>query len=90
LGIFEACMFNLSEIGELVNKLDEEYIAKHSNIPWFKMVLAAVYVWTDYCAGVIRDLSLLQGVKMDETRNRNQVGFINRCYGIIKTQGLGF
>ena len=33
----EACVFNLSQIGELVNKLDEEYITKHSNIPWFKM-----------------------------------------------------
>ncbi|MGI6307227.1 MAG: DUF86 domain-containing protein [Dethiobacteria bacterium] len=32
----EACVFNLSQIGELVNKLDEEYIAKHSNIPGLK------------------------------------------------------
>ncbi|MCK9268192.1 MAG: DUF86 domain-containing protein [Alkaliphilus sp.] len=33
----EACVFNLSQIGELVNKLDNEYILEHSEIPWFKM-----------------------------------------------------
>lgn len=33
----EACVFNLSQIGELVNKLDKEYLSKHQEIPWFKM-----------------------------------------------------
>ncbi len=33
----EACVFNLSQIGELVNKLDKEYIMKYSEIPWFKI-----------------------------------------------------
>lgn len=33
----EACVFNLSQIGELVNKLDKEYVSKHLEIPWFKM-----------------------------------------------------
>lgn len=33
----EACVFNLSQIGELVNKLDKEYISKNEDIPWFKM-----------------------------------------------------
>ncbi len=33
----EACVFNLSQIGELVNKLDKEYIERYSEIPWFKM-----------------------------------------------------
>lgn len=33
----EACIFNLSQIGELVNKLDEEYATGHPEIPWFKM-----------------------------------------------------
>ena len=33
----EACVFNLSQIGELVNKLDKEYILKNSEIPWFKI-----------------------------------------------------
>ena len=33
----EACVFNLSQIGELVNKLDKEYVSKHPEIPWFKM-----------------------------------------------------
>ncbi|HAQ40059.1 MAG TPA: hypothetical protein DCM73_03975 [Clostridiales bacterium] len=30
-------MFNLSQIGELTNKLDKEYITEYPNIPWFKM-----------------------------------------------------
>ncbi len=33
----EACVFNLSQIGELVNKLDKEFISKYPEIPWFKM-----------------------------------------------------
>jgi uncharacterized protein with HEPN domain len=33
----EACVFNLSQIGELVNKLDKEYITGYPDIPWFKM-----------------------------------------------------
>jgi len=33
----EACIFNLSQIGELVNKLDKEYTTGHPEIPWFKM-----------------------------------------------------
>lgn len=33
----EACVFNLSQIGELVNKLDKEYISENKDIPWFKM-----------------------------------------------------
>jgi uncharacterized protein with HEPN domain len=33
----EACVFNLSQIGELANKLDKEYMIEHPEIPWFKM-----------------------------------------------------
>ncbi len=33
----EACVFNLSQIGELVNRLDSEYISNHPEVPWFKM-----------------------------------------------------
>jgi uncharacterized protein with HEPN domain len=33
----EACIFNLSQIGELANKLDKVYINEHSDIPWFKI-----------------------------------------------------
>jgi uncharacterized protein with HEPN domain len=33
----EACIFNLSQIGELVNKLDGEYVLEHPETPWFKM-----------------------------------------------------
>ncbi len=27
----------MSQIGELTNKLDKEYITEYPNIPWFKM-----------------------------------------------------
>jgi uncharacterized protein with HEPN domain len=33
----EACVFNLSQIGELVNRLDKDYLEKHQEIPWFKI-----------------------------------------------------
>ncbi len=33
----EACVVNLSQIGGLVDKLDEEYKGRHSDIPWFKI-----------------------------------------------------
>ncbi|NLB77442.1 MAG: DUF86 domain-containing protein [Clostridiaceae bacterium] len=33
----EACVFNLSQIGELVNRLDVEYMAKYPDVPWFKL-----------------------------------------------------
>ncbi|GAB1475747.1 DUF86 domain-containing protein [Bacillota bacterium] len=35
--IVEACVFNLSQIGELTNKLDEDYIIAYPDVPWFKM-----------------------------------------------------
>ncbi|NYB74354.1 DUF86 domain-containing protein [Sedimentibacter hydroxybenzoicus DSM 7310] len=35
--MIEACIFNLSQIGELVNKLDKEYILKYPEVPWKKM-----------------------------------------------------
>lgn len=33
----EACVFNLSQIGELANKLDKEFIKNNEELPWFKM-----------------------------------------------------
>ena len=35
--MIEACVFNMSQIGELVNKLDKDYTSKHKEIPWFKI-----------------------------------------------------
>ena len=32
--VVEACVFNLSQIGELANKLDLDYKKKYSNISW--------------------------------------------------------
>ena len=33
----EACVFNLSQIGELVRHLDRDFIEQHSDIPWAQM-----------------------------------------------------
>lgn len=33
----EACVFNLSQIGELVNRLTADYMTKYPEVPWFKM-----------------------------------------------------
>lgn len=30
----EACVFNLGQLGEVANKIDEEYEELHSEIPW--------------------------------------------------------
>lgn len=32
--VVEACVFNLSQMGELANKADAEYTAQHPEIPW--------------------------------------------------------
>lgn len=32
--LVEACVFNLGQIGELANKIDREFEANHSIIPW--------------------------------------------------------
>jgi uncharacterized protein with HEPN domain len=35
--LIEACVFNLSQLGELANKVDDEFKAAHVNIPWRKI-----------------------------------------------------
>ncbi len=32
--VVEACVFNLSQMGELANKLDDDYRRKHKQIVW--------------------------------------------------------
>ena len=32
--LVEACVFNLSQIGELANKIDKDFEENHSSIPW--------------------------------------------------------
>lgn len=32
--VVEACVFNLSQLGELANKVDSEFQQMHSNVPW--------------------------------------------------------
>ena len=35
--LVEACVFNLSQMGEMVNRLDDEFIEKHNDIPWHQI-----------------------------------------------------
>ncbi|MFR1723476.1 DUF86 domain-containing protein [Emergencia timonensis] len=35
--LVEACVFNLSQIGEMVNRLDEEFLEKYAYIPWYQI-----------------------------------------------------
>lgn len=35
--LVEACVFNLSQLGELTTKLDADFIEEHSEIPWKQM-----------------------------------------------------
>ncbi len=35
--LVEACVFNLSQIGELANKIDNDFEQAHTNIPWRMM-----------------------------------------------------
>lgn len=32
--LVEACVFNLSQMGELANRVDESFAQEHSDIPW--------------------------------------------------------
>ena len=32
--VVEACVFDLSQMGELANKLDDAFVEKYDNIPW--------------------------------------------------------
>lgn len=35
--LVEACVFNLSQLGELCRNADDQYVAEHSEIPWKAM-----------------------------------------------------
>lgn len=35
--LVEACVFNLIQIGESINKLDSAFIDNYQNIPWYKI-----------------------------------------------------
>lgn len=35
--LVEACVYNLSQMGEMVNRLVDEFIEIHSAIPWYQI-----------------------------------------------------
>jgi uncharacterized protein with HEPN domain len=44
----DACIFNLSQIGELAGKISEEYKAAHKDIPWRKIAAVRNRIVHDY------------------------------------------
>jgi uncharacterized protein with HEPN domain len=37
--VIEACVFNLSQMGELVNKMNNDFRKSHPEIPWKKFMV---------------------------------------------------
>lgn len=35
--LVEACVFNLSQMGELANRVDDEFVKAHPDIPWHSL-----------------------------------------------------
>jgi len=48
LKTLHASVFGLSQIGELVKKLDKEFIDKHNHIPWVKIKHLRNHIVHDY------------------------------------------
>jgi len=51
--VFDACLINLVNIGEMVNRLSDEFIEEHSAIEWHKIkalrnIIAHDYFGIDY------------------------------------------
>ena len=44
----EACVFNLSQMGELVNRLDAEFTKQHTEIPWHYLYALRNRIVHDY------------------------------------------
>jgi uncharacterized protein with HEPN domain len=61
--IIEACVFNLSQMGELANRLDDEFIAMHSDVPWKEIYNLRNKIVHDYEG--INFLLIWQIIKME-------------------------
>ena len=46
--LVEACVFNLSQMGELANRIDENFAAQHSDIPWHYLYALRNRIVHDY------------------------------------------
>ena len=44
----EACVFNLSQMGELTNRIDEAFARQHSEIPWHYLYALRNRIVHDY------------------------------------------
>lgn len=73
--ITEACVFNLSQLGELVGKIDSEYRAIHKEIPWTQIYglrnrivhdyegMNFMFVWEIICNDLPELQEMLMNVK---------------------------
>jgi len=75
-----ACVFNLSQIGELVTRIEPEFLNRNSHIPWYKIRgmrnrivhdyegIQLNIVWdviVDFLPGLIKDINELLDVKKE-------------------------
>jgi uncharacterized protein with HEPN domain len=44
----EACVFNLSQMGELTNRIDDDFAALHPTVPWNKIYALRNRIVHDY------------------------------------------
>ena len=44
----EACVFNLSQMGELANRIDTDFVAQHADIPWHYLYALRNRIVHDY------------------------------------------
>lgn len=78
--LVEACVFNLSQIGELVTKLDDVYIEKYAQVPWKQMRglrnkivhdyegVNLILVWeiiTDDLPGLLQQLRMIENIAQE-------------------------
>ena len=73
--LIEACVFNLSQMGELANKIDTNFKELHSDIPWKKLYGLRNRIIHDY-EGV--NFSLIWEI-ISTTTNKT---YKNRCKSV--------
>jgi uncharacterized protein with HEPN domain len=69
--VIEACVFNLSQIGELANRLNDEFTIKHSTVPWKEIYNLRNRIVHDYEG--INFLLIWQIIKDDLPQLKNQL-----------------
>ena len=73
--LIEACVFNLSQAGELANKIDVDFKESHRSIPWKKLYGLRNRIIHDYEG--INFLLIWEIIQEDLPKLREQLATIN-------------